>query len=285
MTAYLPPDENLNIYNPVEFSEKQALTLTDAKKRLLEFPTAQGLETLLATDIQGTLTIQGDFTTEDLTLSQLNYTTLNPALTLSGLGDTNVWTGSNTYTTYIPTTSDTIADDEDSTEVATTNWIRRYTIEKNWDDIDPPTIQQFTSTDITQTWYSPDPEIYGKYQRMSILCYASSNAGGTGLTQVFNMPIPNDTSISFDYIRTNVSPSSDRVMTIDNFKENGTSFPGTIIHYNNGTIGEVNNMENSVRQSYAYYTNITTTGNTQSGSIGFYVYLYRRYRGWYNQIL
>jgi len=285
MTAYLPPDENLNIYNPVEFSEKQALTLTDAKKRLLEFPTAQGLETLLATDIQGTLTIQGDFTTEDLTLSQLNYTTLNPALTLAGLGDTNVWTGSNTYTTYIPTTSDTIDTTEDSTEVATTNWIRRYTIEKNWDDIDPPTIQQFTATASTQTWYSPDPEIYGKYQRMSILCFGQAQIGSTGLTQVFNMPIPNNTSIQFNYRQTSAIPFSNRVMTLDTFKENGTSFPGTIIHYNNSTIGEVNNMENSVRQSYAYYTNITTTGNTQSGSIGFYVYLYRRYRGWYNEIL
>jgi hypothetical protein len=284
MTAYLPPDENLNIYNPVEFSEKQALTLTDAKKRLLEFPTAQGLETLLATNIQGTLTIQGDFTTEDLTLSQLNYTTLNPALTLAGLGDTNVWTGSNSYTTYIPTTSDTIDTTEDSTEVATTNWIRRYTIEKNWDDIDPPTIQEFYAGTSTNTWYSPDPEIYGKYQRMSILCFGQRGQGSTGLTQVFNMPIPNDTSISFDYIRTSGTPP-DRVMTLDNFTKNGSSFTGTIIHYNNSTIGEVNNMNSSVRQSYAYYENITTTGNDLFSGMGFYVYLYRRYKGWYNEII
>ena len=120
---------------------------------------------------------------------------------------------------------------------------------------------------------------------MSILCYGSFLAGGTGLTQVFNMPIPNETSFQFNYIRTNVSPSSDRVMTLDTFKENGTSFPGTIIHYNNSTIGEVNNMEGSVRNTPAYYENITTTGNTQSGSIGFYVYLYRRYKGWYNEII
>ena len=280
MTAYLPPDENLNIYNPVEFSEKQALTLTDAKKRLLEFPTAQGLETLLATDIQGTLTIQGDFTTEDLTLSQLNYTTLNPALTLAGLGDTNVWTGSNSYTTYIPTTSDTIADDEDSTEVATTNWIRRYTIEKYWDAIDPPTIQQFTATASTQTWYSPDPEIYGKYQRMSILFYGDITAGSTGLTQIFNMPIPNDTSISFEYFI-----YGGNILRMVAYKRNGSGITGNVFHYNDGRIGTVNNMEGSVRQSYAYYTNITTTGNTNSGSMGFYVYLYRRYKGWYNQII
>lgn len=284
MTAYLPPDENLNIYNPVEFSEKQALTLTDAKKRLLEFPTAQGLETLLATDIQGTLTIQGDFTTEDLTLSQLNYTTLNPALTLAGLADTNVWTNSNTYTTYIPTTSDTIADAEDSTEVATTNWIRRYTIEKNWDDIDPPTIQTFTAGTSINTWYSPDPEIYGKYQRMSILCYGQAGQGSTGLTQMLNFPIPNNTSIEFSYSRTSSSPASTRVMTLNTFKENGTSITTSITVYNNATLGVITNTEGSTRPQ-AYYENITPTGNTNFGAFGFQVYLYRRYKGWYNEII
>ena len=284
MTSYLPPDENLKIFNNLEFSEKQALTLLDAKKNLLEFPTAQGIETLLAADIDGTLAVGGDFTTEDLTLNQLNYTTLNPAITLASTTAINTWTGTNTFTTYIPTTTDTIADDEDSTEIATSNWIRRYTIEKNWDTIDPPIIQRYTAGTTTQQWFSPDPETYGKYQRMSILCFGQRGQGSTGLTQMFNFPIPNDTYISFSYIRTGGSPTSNRVLTLDNFSENGTALSISITHYNNDTIGSITNSEGSTRPD-GYYTNITTTGNDDYDGMGFYVYLYKRYKGWYNQII
>ncbi len=57
MSAYPPPKENLPIYNPTDFEyENIPLTLNDAKEYYLEYPTAQGEETLQATIINGQLT-------------------------------------------------------------------------------------------------------------------------------------------------------------------------------------------------------------------------------------
>ena len=72
MSAYPPPKENLPIYNPTDFEfENIPLTIADAKDYYLEFPTAQGKETLQETIINGALTCNDVATINDsLDISQ-----------------------------------------------------------------------------------------------------------------------------------------------------------------------------------------------------------------------
>jgi len=72
MSAYPPPKENLPIYNPTDFEfENIPLTIADAKDYYLEFPTAQGKETLQETIINGSLTCNDVATINDsLDISQ-----------------------------------------------------------------------------------------------------------------------------------------------------------------------------------------------------------------------
>ena len=55
MSAYPPPTQNLPIYNSIEFIEENyPLTIQDAKAFFLEYPTAQGAETLSSISVNGT---------------------------------------------------------------------------------------------------------------------------------------------------------------------------------------------------------------------------------------
>jgi hypothetical protein len=57
MSAYPPPKENLPIYNPRDFEyENFPLTIEDAKDFFLEYPTAQGAETLASIVVNGAST-------------------------------------------------------------------------------------------------------------------------------------------------------------------------------------------------------------------------------------
>lgn len=72
MSAYPPPKENLPIYNPTDFQEDNfPLTIQDARGFFLEYPIAQGEETLQATIINGQLTCNDVATINDsLDISQ-----------------------------------------------------------------------------------------------------------------------------------------------------------------------------------------------------------------------
>lgn len=72
MSAYPPPKENVPIYNPKDFEfENIPLTIADAKDYYLEYPTAQGKETLQETIINGALTCNDIATINDsLDISQ-----------------------------------------------------------------------------------------------------------------------------------------------------------------------------------------------------------------------
>ena len=63
MSAYPPPLQDLPIYNSVEFIEENfPLTIQDAKSFFLEYPTAQGAETLQNIVVNGTSAFNSDMT-------------------------------------------------------------------------------------------------------------------------------------------------------------------------------------------------------------------------------
>lgn len=72
MSAYPPPKEILPIFNPTDFQEDNfPLTIQDARGFFLEYPIAQGEETLQSTTINGTLTCNDVATINDsLDISQ-----------------------------------------------------------------------------------------------------------------------------------------------------------------------------------------------------------------------
>ena len=66
MSAYPPPKENLPIYNPTDFEyENFPLTIQDAKDFFLEYPTAQGAETLASIVVNGASTFNDVATIND----------------------------------------------------------------------------------------------------------------------------------------------------------------------------------------------------------------------------
>ena len=80
MANYLPPTENLPSFNPSVFDTgDESLTYNKAKKLFLRYPTAQGTENLLDTNINGDLTISntyGDITVES---SKYNVSLISPS--------------------------------------------------------------------------------------------------------------------------------------------------------------------------------------------------------------
>ena len=104
MASGLPPLEQLPIFDNSQFLHNtEGLTFASASKLFLQFPTAQGTENLLNTNINGQLVVEGQlnvsgasFITQlevetqalvkgDMTcLGTINYTTLNPPITGGG---------------------------------------------------------------------------------------------------------------------------------------------------------------------------------------------------------
>ena len=122
MSAYPPPLQDLPIYNSVEFIEENfPLTIQDAKSFFLEYPTAQGAETLQNIVVNGTsafnsdMTINGDLeihtpgtgiTFPDGTIQ----TTASTGNTETHTSDTPTYDAVNNWTIYLfqtyPTTFD-----------------------------------------------------------------------------------------------------------------------------------------------------------------------------------
>tara|TARA_R110000787_G_scaffold272647_1_gene380144 strand:- start:393 stop:1550 length:1158 start_codon:yes stop_codon:yes gene_type:complete len=91
MSAYPPPKENLPIYNPRDFEyENFPLTINDARDFFLEYPTAQGAETLSSIVVNGSSTFNDVATINDsLDISQptpalnaLNIQNDNPGVSI-----------------------------------------------------------------------------------------------------------------------------------------------------------------------------------------------------------
>ena len=98
MSAYPPPNENLPIFNPIEFNRPNiALTIDDAKEYFLEYPTAQGEETLSSIIVNGASTFNDQATHNDLVIvnqptSTLNATEIisdNPGYSMTATARTN----------------------------------------------------------------------------------------------------------------------------------------------------------------------------------------------------
>lgn len=98
MSAYPPPNENLPIFNPVDFQVPNIpLTINDAKDYFLEYPTAQGKETLSSIDVNGASVFNDTATHNDLvivnqptsSLNGIEITTDNPGYSLTATSRTN----------------------------------------------------------------------------------------------------------------------------------------------------------------------------------------------------
>ena len=98
MSAYPPPKENLPIYNPTDFEyENFPLTIQDAKDFFLEYPTAQGAETLASIVVNGASTFNDVATINDSldiiqptsTLNALNIENDNVGVSITATSKTN----------------------------------------------------------------------------------------------------------------------------------------------------------------------------------------------------
>lgn len=123
MASYLPPTENLPIFDDDVFIQANdtALTYNDAKKYFLAYPQAQGTESLLDVNVAGTLTASSNIKYADNTTQNSAYT---GAGTLSGsYSNTNISVDSNGKITALSSgtggiTSFTIS----SNAVGTNSW-------------------------------------------------------------------------------------------------------------------------------------------------------------------
>ncbi len=78
MSAYPPPNEDLPIFNPVDFNRPNiALTINDAKDYFLEYPTAQGQETLSSIIVNGSSVFNDEAEHNDLVVINQPTSTLN----------------------------------------------------------------------------------------------------------------------------------------------------------------------------------------------------------------
>jgi hypothetical protein len=110
MASYPPPNENLPIFNPLNFITGGAgLTLDEGKKFFLQFPDAQGTENMETTNIDGVLTANDQaFFNDKITLEQtgagedaLNILVDSPGYAIRATTRTDPTT--NTQITILPT--------------------------------------------------------------------------------------------------------------------------------------------------------------------------------------
>lgn len=113
MASYPPPNENVAIFNPVNFiSGGEGLTLQEGKKFFLQYPDAQGEENLETTNVDGVLTANDQaFFNDKITLEQttpgedaLNIIVDYPGYAIRATTRTNPTT--NTQLTIAPTAVD-----------------------------------------------------------------------------------------------------------------------------------------------------------------------------------
>lgn len=98
MSAYPPPNQDLPIFNPVEWDRPNIpLTINDAKEFFLEYPNAQGSENLQTIVVNGGSTFNDTASFNDLveidqptsTLNALNVVSDNPGVSITATARTN----------------------------------------------------------------------------------------------------------------------------------------------------------------------------------------------------
>jgi hypothetical protein len=113
MASYPPPNENVAIFNPLNFiSGGEGLTLAEGKKFFLQFPDAQGEENLETTNVDGVLTANDQaFFNDKITLEQtasgedaLNILVDSPGYAIRATTRTSPTT--NSQITIAPTATD-----------------------------------------------------------------------------------------------------------------------------------------------------------------------------------
>jgi len=138
MANYTPPNEDLPIYNPVEFqkltqeiSSGDSVSSTYLKANFLLFPVAQGTEQFSNIVVNGELTLNNNTVVSgDITADTINYTTLNPAVVGANEDGDNTFTALNTFTNF-PTITATMPDyNDNSTKIPTTLWFNNEYIER-----------------------------------------------------------------------------------------------------------------------------------------------------------
>ena len=138
MANYNPPNEDLPIYNPTEFSKLtqeissgDSVSSTYLKANFLQFPVAQGTEQFSNIVVNGSLTLNNNTVVSgDITADTINYTTLNPAVVGANEDGNNVFTAQNTFTNS-PTITATMPDyNDNSTKIPTTLWFNNEYIER-----------------------------------------------------------------------------------------------------------------------------------------------------------
>jgi hypothetical protein len=110
MASYPPPNQNVAIFNPLNFiSGGEGLTLDEGKKFFLQFPDAQGTENMETTNIDGVFTANDQaFFNDTITLEQtdtgedaLNILVDSPGYAIRATTRTDPTT--NTQITILPT--------------------------------------------------------------------------------------------------------------------------------------------------------------------------------------
>jgi hypothetical protein len=108
MSAYSPPIENVPMFNATNFSVTTVsqLSSAEADKRYLQYPIAQGTETLSDVTVNGFASFNGSasFTTPP-SCSSTTFTSTNLITQKGLLPLNNEWTGSNTFNTKLPTST------------------------------------------------------------------------------------------------------------------------------------------------------------------------------------
>ena len=187
MSAYPPPKENVPIYNPKDFEfENIALTLADAKDYYLEYPTAQGKETLQETIINGALTCNDTATINDSldisqptnTLNALNIENDEPGYSIDATNRTGGAGGRLTITANATATKDNA-------------------ITQSGDCVIAGAINDFTGA-LTLVPRSPQYGVGLRINYLSTTCYGifkiASNSGGSAGPSTGILQFPDGTS-------------------------------------------------------------------------------------------
>jgi hypothetical protein len=139
MASYIPPLENLAIFDPGVFRHNDVpLTIDQGLKYFLAFPSAQGEENLQAVNVNGIATFNAVLNAENNIViggtpltnyiefpdATKQYTAATSATAL--LASNNTWTGTNAFNNVAPITSSAtqpLANDN-STTIPTTAWVQ-----------------------------------------------------------------------------------------------------------------------------------------------------------------
>jgi hypothetical protein len=151
MATYLPPTENLPIFDPSVFLEggDKALTYNEALKYFLKYPNAQGTENLQAINVDGVAEFNSNANFNATAVGSLTSSATQPAssdnstkipttawtqdaidakIPASLLGLNNTWTGTQNWTNTavgsLTSSATQPATSDNSTKIPTTAWVQ-----------------------------------------------------------------------------------------------------------------------------------------------------------------